>query len=258
VRLTVARAQQAPFEVALTRAVIRLRLVKSTLQAGAIGYLRVTLFSEQTQPQTLAALDQLKRRLAGLVLDLRNDPGGRLDAAVAVAGDFLDGGTVVRFAPWRGRRAANDNGISAPIFGDRLRGTPIVVLINNGTASASEIVAGALQDHRRARILGTRSFGKGTVQSVFALDGHGALRVTTAEYRLPSGRSIQARGITPDRTVLPDEVLKLPAGAKIVNEAQLLGTHADPIEPTVDPGVIGTARDSQLAAALQELRAGAR
>jgi len=132
------------------------------------------------------------------VIDLRNDPGGLLSAAVDVAGDLLDGGTVVSI---RGRKADEEHIFKAPANGDTLSGTPVVVLINGASASASEIVAGALQDRHRATVMGTQSFGKGSVQTIIPLKGHGAVRLTTALYFTPSGRSIQDNGISPDRVV---------------------------------------------------------
>ncbi len=160
VRLTIARSGQKPFEVTLTRAVIRVSSVKAHLEPGHIAYLRITTFMEKTQPELVAAIERLKSeaggRIDGAVLDLRNDPGGLLDSAVRVAGDFLDGGTIVSI---RGRAPGEDEIFEARGNGDRLRGVPVVVLINSASASASEIVAGALQDRRRATILGSRSLG---------------------------------------------------------------------------------------------------
>ena len=256
VRLTISRADQEAFDVTLTRAMIRVTAVKSHLEFGHIGYLRITVFSEQAQPMTLAALTHLTQdvggRLDGLVLDLRNNPGGLLAQSIAVAGDFLDGGRIVSTVGWRGRGSAGNRTFSAPDRGDQVRGIPIIVLINGASASAAEIVAGALQDRRRARVLGTRSFGKGTVQNIFPLSGHGALRLTIAEYQLPSGRSIQARGVAPDELVLPG-----PDAAHdrlIHREADLLRREApDAPDPQVDADALGTPRDHQLAVALQEL-----
>src|SRR5207253_11010708 len=146
--------------------------------------------------------------LNGFILDLRNDPGGLLDASIDVAGVFLDGGVVVTT---RGRNAADDHVYRAQATGDVLRGTPMVVLINSASASAAEIVAGALQDHRRATVMGTRSFGKGSVQTIIPLEGRGALRLTTALYYTPSGRSIQGQGIA------PDIVVNLPKNQQVAN-----------------------------------------
>ncbi|MBI3516995.1 MAG: PDZ domain-containing protein [Proteobacteria bacterium] len=256
VRVTIARADQAPFDVTLTRAVIRVAAVKSHLEAGTIGYLRIRQFNEQTQPQTVAAIDGLTRqaggKLDGLVLDLRNNPGGLLDQAVAVAGDFLDGGPVVRLVGYNGRVISRPPTYAAPTNGDRLVGVPVIVLINGASASASEIVSGALQDRRRARIMGSRSFGKGTVQTIMPLDGRGALKLSTAEYQLPSRRSIQALGVTPDRVVLPgpEDGTEVP----LKREAELRGGTSEAPERLIDPVLIGTPRDHQLAVAVQELR----
>jgi carboxyl-terminal processing protease len=258
VRLTIGRAAQNAFDVTLTRATIQVNPVKARLEAGRIGYVRISQFNEHADERLRDALDALTRqaggRLDGLVLDLRNDPGGLLQQAVAVAGDFLDGGTVVRLVAWRGR-IMKERGYAAPAHGDRLPGVPIVVLINGASASAAEIVAGALQDHRRARVLGSRSFGKGTVQTIMPLDGHGALKLTTHEYQLPSGRTIQAQGVVPDEIVLPgDEGRTQP----IPREADLRdGTPPSDTDPQIEHALIGTERDHQLAAALRVLRDGA-
>ncbi len=191
--MLILRLGQRPFEVSLTRAVIRVASVKAHLEPGRVGYVRVTTFAEKTQSEFVAALDQLKReaggRLDGIVLDLRNDPGGLLDTAVRVAGDFLDSGVIVST---HGRNPGEDETYTAQAEGDRLRGVPVIVLVNGASASASEIVAGALQDRHRATILGTRSFGKGSVQTIIPLDGHGALRLTTAR--------CAARSRTPGRS----------------------------------------------------------
>src|SRR4029077_5983007 len=168
-----------------------------------IGYVRISSFSEKTDADLQNAVANLKKQigagLRGYVLDLRNDPGGLLDQAIAVSDDFLTGGEVVST---RGRRPEDTQRYNAR-GGDITDGKPIIVLINEGTASASEIVAGALQDHRRATIVGVTSFGKGSVQTIIPLGGQrgGALRLTTAKYYTPSGRSIQATGITPDIAV---------------------------------------------------------
>ncbi|MCS6803447.1 MAG: S41 family peptidase, partial [Dehalococcoidia bacterium] len=163
-----------------------------------VGYIRITSFNEQTDQGLRRAVQQLRTqagtRLRGLVLDLRNNPGGLLDQAVAVSDDFLEQGEIVST---RARRAEDAQRYNARP-GDIAAGLPLVVLINGGSASASEIVAGALQDHRRAVVIGTRSFGKGSVQTVMPLPGNGAIRLTTARYYTPSGRSIQATGIEPD------------------------------------------------------------
>jgi carboxyl-terminal processing protease len=197
VKLTVRRAGKEPFDVTLTRAVIKIKSVRARLE-GKVGYIRISSFSEQTEAGLQEIFEQLKRdakgELQGLVLDLRNNPGGLLSQAVAVADDFLEKGEIVST---RSRRADDAQRYNARA-GELAAGLPIVVLINSGSASASEIVAGALQDHGRALVLGTKSFGKGSVQTIIPLGSHGAMRLTTARYYTPSGRSIQAVGIEPD------------------------------------------------------------
>ena len=211
VDLRVRRGNAAePIEISITRDIIRIRPVRSRVE-GDIGYLRVTQFNEQTYNNLRAAIDSLtteigEGNLRGFVLDLRNNPGGLLDQAIRVSDAFLDRGEIVST---RGRNKEESQRFSAT-SGDLTNGRPIVVLVNGGSASASEIVAGALQDHQRATVLGTRSFGKGSVQTIIPLGANGALRLTTARYYTPSGRSIQARGIEPDQIVLqeiPEELL---------------------------------------------------
>ncbi len=201
ITVTVLReGEPAPFDVTLIRDVIKIRSVRWRIE-GDIGYIRITSFNEQTRPGLTEGVETLRGEIGdgmkGLVLDLRNNPGGLLDQAVAVSNAFLEQGEIVST---RGRRSENAQRYNAEA-GDLLDGLPIVVLINGGSASASEIVAGALQDHDRAVVLGTRSFGKGSVQTVIPLPGEGAMRLTTARYYTPSGRSIQATGIEPDIAV---------------------------------------------------------
>ena len=207
VKLTLRRGDQGqPFEVTLKREEIKVKSVKWDVK-DRVGYIRVTSFNEQTQPGVDAAMKDIQSRLSGklqgYVLDLRNNPGGLLDQAVSVSGTFLDGGEVVST---RGRKPEDVTRYDAKNGGDQTHGAPVVVLINGGSASASEIVAGALQDHSRAVIMGTQSFGKGSVQTIIQLQGHGAIRLTTARYYTPSGRSIQGKGITPDIVVYPAKV----------------------------------------------------
>ena len=182
----------------MTREVIHIQVVRSRLEAGDIGYVRLTAFNEQTDPGLRKAVQDLKQKaggnLRGLILDLRNNPGGLLDQAVAVSDDFLDQGEVVST---RARHPQESQRWNAKP-GDIAQDIPLVVMINGGSASASEIVAGALQDQHRAVVVGTKSFGKGSVQTVMPLPGNGAMRLTTARYYTPSGRSIQGLGITPD------------------------------------------------------------
>ncbi|HET6519759.1 MAG TPA: S41 family peptidase [Geminicoccaceae bacterium] len=185
------------FDVSLERAVIQISAVRARVE-GNVGYVRVTAFNEQTEKALEEGVRKLERELGvgmkGLVLDLRNNPGGLLEQAVAVADAFLDRGEIVST---RGRRADAIQRFNAR-GGDVINGLPMIVLINGGSASASEIVAGALQDHRRAIVMGTRSFGKGSVQTIMPVPGHGAIRLTTARYYTPAGTSIQATGIVPD------------------------------------------------------------
>ena len=203
IRLTIRReGAERPIEISITRDVIRPQVVRFRLEGNDIGYIRLTSFNEQTEVGLRRAMQTLRQQaggnLRGIVLDLRNNPGGLLDQAVQVSDDFLDQGEIVSTRARRQEDAQRWNARS----GDIAQGLPIVVLINSGSASASEIVAGALQDHRRAIIMGVKSFGKGSVQTVMPLPGNGAIRLTTARYYTPSGRSIQATGIEPDIEVL--------------------------------------------------------
>ncbi len=205
IRLTIRRAGAEPFDVKLTRAIIKIQTVRSHAEGG-IGYIRITQFAQTTDADLRRNVDKLKKelgsKLTGYVVDLRNNPGGLLDQAIAVSDDFLDKGEIVST---RSRRPEDTQRFFAHP-GDIANGLPMVVLINDGSASASEIVAGALQDHHRAILMGTRSFGKGSVQTLIPLPGHGSLRLTTARYYTPSGRSIQAVGIQPDIKVLQSRV----------------------------------------------------
>jgi carboxyl-terminal processing protease len=195
--LTILRQGEEPFDVTITRDVISIKSVRWEAQ-GDVGYIRITGFSEPTEAGLNTAVRELKKeignRLAGFVIDLRNNPGGLLDQAVAVSDAFLERGEIVST---RGRREESAQRFNAEP-GDITGGLPIVVLINGGSASASEIVAGALQDHRRAILLGTKTFGKGSVQTIIPLGRDGAMKLTTQRYYTPSGRSIQAKGIEPD------------------------------------------------------------
>jgi carboxyl-terminal processing protease len=203
IRLTIRReGERAPLELSLTRDVIRPQVARFRLEGNDIGYVRLSAFNEQTETALRRAVTTMRQQaggnLRGLVLDLRNNPGGLLDQAVQVADDFLDQGEIVSTRARRSEDAQRWN--ARP--GDIAQGLPMVVLINAGSASASEIVAGALQDHRRAVVMGVKSFGKGSVQTVMPIPGQGAIRLTTARYYTPSGRSIQATGIEPDVEVL--------------------------------------------------------
>jgi carboxyl-terminal processing protease len=203
ITVTVAREGAEPFEVTLTREVINVRAVTSRVENDDIGVIRISTFNERTGDMLQEAIRSVRgaagARLRGVIIDLRNNPGGLLNQAVEVSDAFLDGGEVVST---RGRQPSDVQRYSAT-RGDDLAGVPIVVLINGGSASAAEIVAGALQDRNRALVVGTTSFGKGSVQSVIPLEGgrDGALRLTTQRYYTPSGRSIQGAGIDPDMEV---------------------------------------------------------
>lgn len=228
VTLTLLRGKQEPLDVTLTREIIQVESVKSNLEPDGVGYIRISQFGEDTSAGFKSAIQNLQRqsngKLKGLVLDLRNDPGGLLKAAIDVAGDLLDGGTVVSI---RGRDASENRSFSAPAHGDMLAGVPVVVLVNGASASASEIVAGALQDHHRAKVMGTQSFGKGSVQTLIPLKGHGAVKLTTALYYTPSGRSIQDEGIAPDVVAEAPKEQQI-AGGVVLRESSLTGALANP------------------------------
>jgi carboxyl-terminal processing protease len=226
IRLTIMRkGQDKPIEVSIMRDVIRVRSVRSHVEGDDVGYIRLTQFNEQTTEGMKNAIADIKAKVAdtklkGYVLDLRNNPGGLLDQAISVSDAFLQKGEIVST---RGRNAEETQRFNARA-GDLTGGKPVIILVNGGSASASEIVAGALQDHRRATVVGTRSFGKGSVQTIIPLgSGNGALRLTTARYYTPSGRSIQAKGITPDIEVLQDVPDELKAKTDTKGEASLRG-----------------------------------
>ena len=254
VTLKIRRTGRDPFDVKLVRAKIKIQSVRSHLEGDSIGYIRITSFNEQTDVGLGNAMKNLKQqagnKLAGVILDLRNNPGGLLDQAVAVSDAFLEKGEIVST---RGRRADDAQRYNAHA-GDISGGLPLAVLINGGSASASEIVAGALQDHHRAILIGTRSFGKGSVQTIIPLPGHGAMRLTTARYYTPSGRSIQARGIDPD-IIVEAAKIERPAGE---TDAKKTPTKDDPEgtaeQGAVDPSVMGTTDDYQLARTVDMLR----
>jgi carboxyl-terminal processing protease len=224
VRLKIVRKGAAdPLDITLVRDTIRIRAVRFRTEDD-VGYIRITQFNEQTFDNLKTALDNLSKeipadKLRGFVLDLRNNPGGLLDQAISVSDAFLERGEIVST---RGRNPDEAQRYSAR-SGDLSKGKPIVVLVNGGSASASEIVAGALQDHKRATVVGTRSFGKGSVQTIVPLGSNGALRMTTARYYTPSGRSIQAKGIEPDIQVLPDVPPELRGKDETKGEAALRG-----------------------------------
>ena len=203
VKLQIRRPNEKPFDVTLKRDEIKIQSVKDEIKGDDVIYIRISSFNEDVDKMTEKAVNNAQRKLKnkakGLVLDLRNNPGGLLDQAIGVSDLFLDKGEIVSTRS----RNEEDNVKYSAKEGDVLNGLPIVVLINDGSASASEIVAGALQDHKRAVILGEKSFGKGSVQTLIPLANYGAMRLTTARYYTPSGRSIQAKGIEPDVLVKP-------------------------------------------------------
>ena len=225
IRLKVIRkGQDKPLDITLTRENIHVRSVRARTEGGDIGYIRITTFNEQTteglKKEIANQQNMLGDKLKGFIIDLRNNPGGLLEEAVTVSDAFLERGEIVST---RGRNPEETQRRSAHP-GDLTKGKPVVVLVNGGSASASEIVAGALQDHGRATLIGTRSFGKGSVQTIIPLgQGNGALRLTTARYYTPSGKSIQAKGIVPDYEVLQDVPDELKARTDTRGEASLRG-----------------------------------
>lgn len=248
IKLTIRREGVAdPIEITLIRDVIKIESVKYEMVNDDIGYIRITTFNQNSDSGVKKAFaefhEKAKKPLRGLILDLRNNPGGLLDQAISISDLFLDKGEIVSTRGRHEQDTKRDN--ATP--GDIADGMPIVVLINGGSASASEIVSGALQDHRRAIILGTQSFGKGSVQTVMPLAGHGAMRLTTARYYTPSGRSIQAKGIEPDIIVEPAKVETIKSGERI-SEADLRGAldnNKQPkVDPAADPNVLGPQSDA--------------
>src|SRR6187551_80649 len=226
IKLTIMRkGQDKPVEVSITRDVIRVRSVRSQSEGDDVGYIRLTQFNEQTTEGLKKAIADISAKISddklkGYVLDMRNNPGGLLDQAISVSDAFLQKGEIVST---RGRNAEETQRFNARA-GDLTKSKPLIVLINGGSASASEIVAGALQDHKRATVIGTRSFGKGSVQTIIPLgSNNGALRLTTARYFTPSGKSIQAKGIVPDMEVLQDIPEELKSRTDTRGEASLRG-----------------------------------
>jgi carboxyl-terminal processing protease len=226
IKLTIMRkGAEKPIEVSIVRDIIRVKSVRWHPEGGDIGYIRISQFNEQTTDGLKQAINDLNAQLGadkikGYLIDLRNNPGGLLDQAISVSDTFLEKGEIVST---RGRNPEETQRFNARP-GDLTKGKPLIVLINGGSASASEIVAGALQDHKRATLIGTRSFGKGSVQTIIPLGaGNGALRLTTARYYTPSGRSIQAKGISPDIEVLQDVPDNLKAQTDSKGEASLRG-----------------------------------
>ena len=267
ITVTIAREGVEQFDVTLTREIINVRAVTARLEGGDVGIIRISTFNERTGDMLAEAIRTLRRdagaRLRGVVVDLRNNPGGLLDQAIEVSDAFLDGGEVVST---RGRQAADVQRYNAR-RGDDLAGVPVVVLINGASASAAEIVAGALQDRNRALIVGTTSFGKGSVQTVVPLEGgrDGALRLTTARYYTPAGRSIQGAGIDPDMEVsarrISAEQLRrlslseadLPNALNNESGAQRQAPHVPQDQP---PENWDTAEDYQMKRATDFLRQG--
>jgi carboxyl-terminal processing protease len=260
VKITVLRAGQPPIDLELTREVIDVTAVRARLLAPGFGYVRIAAFQDNTGEETakrIASLIKPGKPLDGLVLDLRSNPGGLLDAAVEVSDLFLNDGSIVST---RGRVAMASAEFTATA-GDVLKGAPLVVLVDGGSASASEIVAGALQDRKRALILGQRTFGKGSVQSVLPLESGEAIKLTTALYFTPAGRSIQAEGIIPDVELQPAELKPISRGFANITEAELPGHlgngNRSAVPAVVVPGdaPLGADTDFVLQEALNVLRA---
>ena len=256
VKISVQRGQAEPFDVTIIRDEIKIRSVRHEIYED-VGYIRLTTFSEQTTPGLMNAVDEIISEkgedLAGFIIDLRNNPGGLLTEAISVADAFLEEGEIVST---RGREdGQTSHAYARP--GDITRGMPVVVLINSGSASASEIVAGALKDHKRAILLGTRSFGKGSVQTIIPMPGHGAIRLTTARYYTPSGVSIQAKGISPDIEVELARIEKIDGAYREEDLRGALDSSTDDAEgedgATDEPQDI-TKIDFQLARAIDLLQ----
>ena len=255
--LTIERGKEKPFDVTVVRETIRVTSVRSKMLEPGYGYVRISTFQADTGADFQKNLAQLQAqaggRLKGLVLDLRSNPGGLLTAAVQVADDLLDKGTIVST---RGRISISDAKFDATP-GDLLKGAPLVVLVDAGSASASEVLAGALRDNQRGRIVGSRTFGKGSVQTVLPLDNGDSVKLTTARYYTPSGRSIQATGIVPEVELVaaPDDADKdLPPSLVDYSEASLPGhLHGDDEGTGSKAGVV-LPGDAPIQQALQELK----
>src|SRR5271170_6718357 len=250
---------EPPIEVTVTREIIKVKPVRYTVEGGDIGFIRISTFNEQTTDGLKKAIADISKqvpqdKLAGYIVDLRNNRGGLLDQAVSVSGALMARGEVVST---RGRNPEETQRFTAR-GGDLIKGKPLVVLINGGSASASEIVAGALHDHKRATLIGTRSFGKGSVQTIIPLGGgHGALALTTARYFTPSGHSIQAQGVVPDIEILQDVPDELKARSDTKGEASMRGhLSAEGAEQTGSQAYVPPAEkdDKALAAAFNFLR----
>ena len=243
VELTLRREGVAePIKLKVVRDVIRIQSVRSRVEGnGTVGYVRITTFNQNSEDGLKTAVEKIKKeagdKLIGYVLDLRNNPGGLLDQAIYISDAFLEKGEIVSTRGRDDKDIKRDNATPGDITG----GLPVVILINGGSASASEIVSGALQDHHRAIVMGTRSFGKGSVQTVIPLPGHGAMRLTTARYFTPSGRSIQAKGIEPDILVEAAKVEKISESG--FHEEDLKGALANPDKPKDAPKPAAPAAD---------------
>ena len=260
VKLTIRRVNEKPFDVTLKREEVKIQSVKSEIKADDVVYIRISSFSEDVDKNVEKAFKKAQKekkgKIAGIVLDVRNNPGGLLDQAVGVSDLFLNQGEIVST---RSRNAEDTIRYSAE-QGDITDGLPIVVMINDGSASASEIVAGALQDHKRAVLLGEKSFGKGSVQTVIPLGNYGAMRLTTARYYTPSGRSIQAKGIEPDVEVHPAKVEELESGynfseAEYGNALKNEKAEAEDSKREIKPADNDWRKDYQLSRAVDLVKA---
>src|SRR6516165_436479 len=273
--LNLRRANESPFDVKIKREPFKLQTVTAHVEAGNIGYLRIAGFDSATQAALAGAIQDLRQRagnkLIGFILDLRNNPGGSFDAAVATADALLDKGDIVVV---KGRKPADTKRISATP-GDLAKGLPLVALINGGTAREAELVVGALQDNHRAVLLGTKTFGESSIETLIPLGSGGAIRLTTARFTSPNSREIQGKGITPDLGVTPLKLAKLGHGEGR-HEADLPGALKNPDQPATKPpagappdatatpapeeapsvatGDIGSANDEQLTQAVDVLR----
>ncbi|MDO5386324.1 MAG: S41 family peptidase [Pseudomonadota bacterium] len=262
VKLTIRRFNQKPFDVTIKREEIKIQTVKSSIKSEDVAYVRITSFSDNTDKMVEKAVKDAKKKLKGnlkgIILDIRNNPGGLLDQAVSVSDLFLNQGEIVSTRSRNEEDTVKYNAKKGDIA-DRL---PIVIIVNDGSASASEIVAGALQDHKRAVILGEKTFGKGSVQTVIPLGKHGAMRLTTARYYTPSGRSIQVKGIEPDVAVKPAKVEEIESPFEL-SEGEYNNALKNDSEEKVDAKKQAAkkaekeelAKDYQLARALDLVRA---
>ncbi len=262
VKLTIRRFNQKPFDVTIKREEIKIQTVKSSIKSEDVAYVSITSFSDNTDKMVEKAVKDAKKKLKGnlkgIILDIRNNPGGLLDQAVSVSDLFLNQGEIVST---RSRNEEDTVKYNAK-KGDIADGLPIVIIVNDGSASASEIVAGALQDHKRAVILGEKTFGKGSVQTVIPLGKHGAMRLTTARYYTPSGRSIQVKGIEPDVAVKPAKVEEIESPFEL-SEGEYNNALKNDSEEKVDAKKQAAkkaekeelAKDYQLARALDLVRA---